>query len=174
MMQRILVAVDNSEHSQSVADEAIALAKALKAQLHFFHVLLPLDGGYPNPLYITNDGMHSMLATESFQNYVNQWQVAKEQGENLLNWYSQSARSEGLTVMCSQAVGDPSRAICNTAQQWRADLIMMGRRGRSGLSELLLGSVSNYVMHHADCSVLTVQGKAVETVEQPEMAAVSS
>ncbi|MEO0350033.1 MAG: universal stress protein, partial [Cyanobacteria bacterium P01_A01_bin.15] len=42
--------------------------------------------------------------------------------------------------------------------QWNADLIMMGRRGRSGFSELLLGSVSNYVMHHAPCSVLTVQG----------------
>ncbi|MFE4106864.1 universal stress protein, partial [Almyronema epifaneia] len=168
MMQKILVAVDNSEHSQSVVDEAITLARAVGGQLHFFHVLLPLEGGYPNPLYIANDGMHSMLTTESFRSYVDQWQVAKAQGENLLSRYSQAAKAEGLTVICSQAVGDPSRAICNTARQWRADLIMMGRRGRSGLSEWLLGSVSNYVMHHADCSVLTVQGKAVEGVE-PEV-----
>jgi hypothetical protein len=35
----------------------------------------------------------------------------------------------------------------------------MGRRGRTGISELLLGSVSNYVTHHATCSVLIVQGK---------------
>jgi nucleotide-binding universal stress UspA family protein len=33
----------------------------------------------------------------------------------------------------------------------------MGRRGRTGLSELFLGSVSNYVTHHAPCSVLTLK-----------------
>ncbi len=43
-----------------------------------------------------------------------------------------------------------------------ADLIVVGRRGRSGLSELILGSASNYVLHHAPCSVLTLQGKIIE------------
>ena len=47
--------------------------------------------------------------------------------------------------------------ICNAAISWQADLIIMGRRGRTGLSELFLGSVSNYVLHHAPCAVLVVQ-----------------
>jgi len=37
-------------------------------------------------------------------------------------------------------------------------VIMIGRHGRTGLAEFFLGSVSNYVMHHAPCSVLTIQG----------------
>jgi nucleotide-binding universal stress UspA family protein len=47
--------------------------------------------------------------------------------------------------------------ICQVAKDWGAELIMVGRRGNSGLSELILGSVSNYVVHHAHCSVLIVQ-----------------
>ncbi|CCQ49032.1 hypothetical protein CWATWH8502_2292 [Crocosphaera watsonii WH 8502] len=37
------------------------------------------------------------------------------------------------------------------------DVIVMGHRGISGLQEFFLGSVSNYVLHHAPCSVLIVQ-----------------
>ncbi|NEO28803.1 MAG: universal stress protein, partial [Kamptonema sp. SIO4C4] len=35
--------------------------------------------------------------------------------------------------------------------------VIIGRRGRVGLSEILLGSVSNYVLHHAPCAVMVVQ-----------------
>ncbi|MGQ9872468.1 universal stress protein [Leptodesmis sp.] len=38
-----------------------------------------------------------------------------------------------------------------------ADLILIGNRGHTGLKELFLGSASNYVLHHAPCSVLTVK-----------------
>ncbi|MEA5469202.1 universal stress protein [Spirulina sp. 06S082] len=44
-------------------------------------------------------------------------------------------------------------------KSWQADLIAIGRCGHSGLTELFLGSVSNYVLYHAFCSVLIVQGK---------------
>lgn len=60
--------------------------------------------------------------------------------------------------------------ICELARNWNADLIILGRRGRTGLSELLLGSVSNYVLHHAPCSVLTVQQpKELNTEEQQQV-----
>ncbi|MGP1384853.1 MAG: universal stress protein [Thainema sp.] len=42
------------------------------------------------------------------------------------------------------------------AKNWGADLIMMGSHGRKGLNEMLLGSASNYVVHHATCSVMVV------------------
>ena len=70
----------------------------------------------------------------------------------------QQATQLGVKAEFSQNIGEPSRIICDIAQNWEADVIVIGRRGRRGLSELLMGSVSNYVLHHASCSVFTVQG----------------
>ncbi len=58
-----------------------------------------------------------------------------------------------------QNLGDPGRIICEIARDCDADLIVMGRGNHSGLNEFFLGSVSNYVLHHAPCSVLAVQGQ---------------
>ncbi|MGF1516635.1 MAG: universal stress protein, partial [Nodosilinea sp.] len=61
----------------------------------------------------------------------------------------------------------PGRVICTLAKTWAADLIVVGSHRRKGLSELFLGSVSNYVMHHAPCSVLVVDAQTLSeaTVE---------
>jgi nucleotide-binding universal stress UspA family protein len=56
-----------------------------------------------------------------------------------------------------QIYGHAAKTICKVAREENIDLIVIGRRGRSGLGELFLGSVSNYVLHHAPCSVLIVQ-----------------
>jgi hypothetical protein len=57
------------------------------------------------------------------------------------------------------------------AEEWDADLVIMGSHGRTGLARLLLGSVARNVLHHASCSVLVirrhadpVRGKRVEAV----------
>ncbi len=53
-------------------------------------------------------------------------------------------------------MGNPAHNICDLAQTWSADLILVGSRGRTGIKEMFLGSVSNYITHHAPCSVLIV------------------
>jgi nucleotide-binding universal stress UspA family protein len=50
--------------------------------------------------------------------------------------------------------GDPAHEILQAASEWKADLIIMGSRGRTGLARLLLGSVVRKVVTHAPCSVL--------------------
>jgi nucleotide-binding universal stress UspA family protein len=71
----------------------------------------------------------------------------------------------GLSVRWTQHFGDAGVDICETATEWQADLIVIGRRGRTGLQEALLGSVSNHVMHHAPCTVMIVQEKNLLTTE---------
>jgi phage terminase large subunit GpA-like protein len=51
---------------------------------------------------------------------------------------------------------------------------MVGHRGRTGLSEFLLGSVSNYVMHHAPCSVLVVNNPKADLASETEAADVAT
>jgi len=56
--------------------------------------------------------------------------------------------------------GSPDSRIVETAEQWNADLIIVGSHGYSRWERLLLGSVSDSVIHHAPCSVLVVRAEA--------------
>jgi nucleotide-binding universal stress UspA family protein len=56
--------------------------------------------------------------------------------------------------------GDPRHALLNEARAFKADLIVVGSHGRSGVAKLLLGSVASHVVSHAPCSVLVVRPAA--------------
>jgi nucleotide-binding universal stress UspA family protein len=166
MYNRILVALGDEEAiNEQVLTEAVAIARSSQGILNLLHVLFPPSGGFPDPIYLTADGMHSTISTESFQIYLNEWQTLQKQNQQSLDEQSNRLLQKGVTAEWTQAVGDPARQICKVAQNWQADLILMGRHNRSGMAELLLGSVSNYVMHHASCSVVVVQiGKVAAKV----------
>ena len=66
----------------------------------------------------------------------------------------------GLTAEGFCLPGDPRHAIVDRARTERADLIVVGSRGRSGMVQLLLGSVASHVVTHAPCSVLVVRETA--------------
>ena len=53
--------------------------------------------------------------------------------------------------------GDPAAAIRDLAREEKPDIIVMGRRGLGDLAGLLLGSVSQKVLHLAECACLTVK-----------------
>ncbi len=158
MFNKILAAIDASESSKKVFEEALSLAKLSKAELMLLHVLSPLDEGYPTLMFPGAADVYPNLYEETIKSYKSQWNEFEEQNLNFLRSLSTEASKAGVTVEFSQNTGDAGKTICNVANSWRADLIVMGRRGHKGLSELLLGSVSNYVIHHAFCSVLTIQG----------------
>ena len=66
----------------------------------------------------------------------------------------------GLTTEIDVRHGDPAHEIIRAATDWKADLIVMGTRGRTGLERLLLGSVARKVLQHAPCSVLIERAPA--------------
>lgn len=161
MFKRILVALDDEPTmAAQVMTEAIALAQVNGAGLNIVHVLFPLNSGNPDPMYMTLDGAFTALNTEAFGAYVVQWQALKQKNQKNLETYVAEAQAAGLTAEATQIIGEPNRQICALAKTWPADLIIMGRRGIQGLGELLMGSVSSYVMHRAPCSVLMVQGES--------------
>lgn len=165
MFNKILAAIDASDSSKKAFEEALSLAKLNNAQLMLVHVLSPLDEGYPTLMFPGAADVYPNLYDEIIKSYKSQWEEFEEQNLNMLRSLSAEASKEGITVEFSQNTGDAGKTICNVASSWRADLIVIGRRGHRGLSELLLGSVSNYVIHHASCSVLTIQGTMLGSVE---------
>ncbi|RRO18640.1 universal stress protein [Saccharopolyspora rhizosphaerae] len=63
-----------------------------------------------------------------------------------------------LVVSKDVANGHPARALLDLAEEVEADLIAVGNRGLGGITEALLGSVSQHVVQHARCPVVVVRG----------------
>lgn len=158
MLRRILVALDHSKSSQLVFDEALVLAKAVSGEMLLLHVLSPDDEGYPDTvIFPTPDAVYPSLYDQLLERRAEQWKAFEQQQLGVLKSLAKTAIDAGVNVELIQAPENAAATICQVAQSWAADLIIMGRHGRSGLAELVLGSVSNYVTHHAPCSVLVIQ-----------------
>jgi nucleotide-binding universal stress UspA family protein len=156
--QKILVAVDYQASTSEVFAKALQIAKAIKGRLMIFHCLQESIAGIPDFLAYAGTGSYSSIYSQELLQI--EEQIVREAGEELQVWldsFVQKARKNGIEAEANYLIGDSGHQICAYAKSWGADLIIIGRRGRTGLSELLLGSVSNYVIHHAHCSVLVVQ-----------------
>lgn len=168
MFQKVLVAIDQSAMGQQVFEKAVSLAKAAGAGLMLLHVLSHEEDTSPRlPVFSNLDYYPGAMRSQTLELYQSQWQAYENLGLDMLRSRADTAREAGLAVEVTQNPGSPGRVICEVAGMWGADLVVMGRRGRSGLSELLMGSVSNYVLHHAPCSVLIVHPTTVAQQEPP-------
>ncbi len=166
MFHRIIAALDrDSAVADQVLAEAMTVAQASHATLNLVHVLSPLKSGYPDPAYMTVDGAISTLNLQNLEVYLANWEELRQSSLDSLAAQSTQSQAAGLTTEVTQRIGDPGREICTLAKDWQADLVVLGRRGMTGLGELLLGSVSSFVMHRAPCSVLIVQGNALGPAE---------
>ncbi len=154
MYDRILVALDSSDLSRDVLKQAIILAQSVKAKLTLLHVLSSDEGISPSMPLIPVPEYYPSLSVATLELYQEQWKAFQAKSLALLERYRTEAETAGLTADCYQKVGRPGRTICEVAKAVKADLIMVGRRGHSGLNELIIGSVSNYVVHHASTAVL--------------------
>lgn len=166
MFKRIIVAVSPSLKNDQVLDEAIAIAKMGNATLMLLHVLSSMDEGFPTPIYPGPDSVYPGLHEQAIRAYAQQWEVYQRETLDYLKHLTEDVSQAGIQAEFTQNMGDPGKVICTLATNWKADLIILGRRGHTGLKELFLGSVSNYVLHHAPCSVLTIQGEKDATAKE--------
>jgi nucleotide-binding universal stress UspA family protein len=167
MYRKILVALDRSSTRSLVLEKIKDLAAALKAEVMLVHVLSAYDADSPGLPVRAYHSYYPILDTVAWDTYQKRWSNYEEKCLNELRDSAAQLQDAGITVEFSQTAGDPGRVICDLAQNWSADVIMVGHRGRTGLSEFLLGSVSNYVMHHAPCSVLVVNSPRPAATDTP-------
>ena len=158
---KILVALDRSFQYESVLKQAIAIAKPYQAELILFHALI-FDGRNIDA-YSGIYGQNVLSLSSSVQEHI---EAQTQEVESWLESCAQKVQAEGLPVEYSWRIGDPSSWIREMAKSCDVDLVILGRRGRRGLAEVFLGSVSNHVVHYAPCSVLVVQGKDVAETDE--------
>jgi nucleotide-binding universal stress UspA family protein len=144
-LSKILVPTDFSEHAQQALETAVSLAKPFGATLHLLHVVqMPL---VPTPL----------VADAAPVVPVTFWQELREHAQR--NLEKQKARLAADGVRCELEVIEdvPGFAISAAAERAKADLIVMGSRGLTGIKRVLLGSVAEHTVRAAPCPVLTVK-----------------
>ena len=162
MFDKILVAVDRSSEAAAIIDSALSISQPGITEILLLHFIdwqmqdvSPWIGiGTLYDIDISGeryDWSRQRLHTEI--GIVNDW----------LKLLAKKAKHLGISCKYECHVGNCNIGICDRAKKWGADTIIIGRRGRKNISEMFLGSVSNYVIHHASCSVLVVQG--IETAE---------
>lgn len=156
MFHKILVGVDTSKVSKYVFGKALALAKLTNAQLNVLHVLSPEESGCPD---LT--GYLRAFSTEAYDQAEKHsqelWEEFSQKCLHMVQSFTDEAEAVEVNAECCQVSGSPGLTICEVAHNWNADLIVIGRRRNlSKVEEIVLGSVSNYVLHHALCNVLVV------------------
>ena len=167
MLKKILVAIATPESNHYVFDQALMLAKSMKAHLGLIHVTDPDEAGDDRPAYL--DSMEPYLGEDGDDSccYMGHFESLEP---DLFGGLVGKAMAEGVNTDCIHCFGDPEHIINDFALAWKPDLIVLGRRGRSGIVEFFLGSVSNYTLHHAPCSVYIVSepinGNSESAVEQ--------
>ncbi len=151
--QKILVAIDQSPRSEEVFKQATELAKLQGAKLMLLHCLtLPRSNQDFGDRYNANLDKFMQQA----QAQVNE---SMEATRKWMNGFVHDAENMGVEVDWDWRIGEAGHQLCAAAQDWEADLIVVGRRGHQGIKEIMLGSVSNYVLHRAPCSVMVIQGQ---------------
>ncbi|WP_449416717.1 universal stress protein [Phormidium nigroviride] len=155
---KIFVGLDDSELGHKVFTQALDLAVANKAEMMLFHAVVINQFGERGTALPVDLAMNFELAEQAYQAQTVRIEKQLEQGRSLLsNYYSAAANQNIKAEYDCQTVEDAGHSICEFSQNWGADLIVLGRRGRTGLAEVMLGSVSNYVLHHTKGCVLVVQ-----------------
>lgn len=147
-LSRILVPIDFSDTSGAALDYATFLAKTFGATVELIHVLDPM-------LQVSGDSMFAGAAPP---------ETLAEQGRRIatdeLQRLAERLERQGLTVRTSLETGAPWECVVRSGA--RADLIVMGTHGRTGLTRVLLGSVTDKVVQRSPVPVLTVRGAVHE------------
>ena len=144
-MKKIFVAIDGSEHAWKALDYAAELAKGMKCSLFVYTALKPSDSGALLAMYDMDD---PMLATEV--------SGLDDLGDKLL---AQAKERIGGSVEAEYEyqVGYPPENDFERSRKIRCRYDCYGLQSLSGIKELLLGSVSNHIVHYAKVPVVIVK-----------------
>lgn len=156
MFAKILVALDCSPQASAIFDFALSIAQPEVSKMLLVHFV---DWQIPEVSPWVGVGtLYDVNVSSDRYNWNRQHlQQEIEQSEIWLKSYAQKAIERNIDCEFECRLGKCNLGIGDRAKEWNADVIVIGRKGRGNISEILLGSVSNYVIHHAPCSVLVVQ-----------------
>lgn len=147
MVSKILIAVDGSTHSRMAVKLGSEIAAALHADVMLLHV-------------VWHDKVPKAMAEFASTEQIRGTEIDKLMGaaQKFFDHEAETARTMGVENVAVQVERGPiARTIIATAEQTKADMIVLGSRGLGDMGGLLRGGVSHRVEALAKCPVLTVK-----------------
>lgn len=146
---KILLAIDGTKHS----DPAIkVISKFNLKKDDEMKIITIVDLAVPMAIDLYAGYLPSSTEIEN---------TAKENAKLILettkNAIAEIFKNTDLHIGTEVLIGTPESRIVETAEEFEADIIIVGSHGYNAWERLLLGSVSDSVVHHAPCSVLVVR-----------------
>jgi nucleotide-binding universal stress UspA family protein len=141
---KILIGLDASNHSERVLDFVTRMRWPAGSRVIVLSVLQPVAStvaGAYEPTVVPQEHLEGL----------------RQQLEELVARAEGKMREVGFATEGRVLAGDPRQSLLEVAERERADLIVVGSHGRSGIAKMVLGSVSSHIVTHAHCSVLVVK-----------------
>jgi nucleotide-binding universal stress UspA family protein len=141
-MTKVLVPVDGSEFSDRAVDYVIELAKGEEPlDLHLLSVQIPIDSGHAR-MFVSDGDIDA---------------YHRDEGMAVLTPYIEKLDAAGIPHSYHVLVGHVAQTIARFAKEQKFDKVVMGTHGRSGLTQLLLGSVAQNVVRRLKVPVALVK-----------------
>lgn len=156
---KILLAIDGSQNSARTVDEIGCHTWPAGSTVRVLSVIDQVVTATPEV---------AIFSAETIETERQQLEhVADEMTTRYANWLC----SSGVNAEKRIRSGDPKSIIVDEAQEWDADLIVVGSHGHTGIKRWLLGSVAQSVVSHAPCSVYVVRDRAQsQSIQEPQAA----
>lgn len=151
---KIIIATDGSDFSREAIQQACKMVivpenTEIKV-VSVYQVYIPLDAYSQSPEYIME--FETAMRT-----------VAEKSADEAFFAIQNHFASDKITITLLVKAGASDQIIIETAQEWNADLIVAGSHGRGFWGRVMVGSVTDSLVHNAPCSVLVVRKKAEKT-----------
>lgn len=142
---KILVAIDGSSFSQAALESVMARPWPAGSEVKLVHVVEP-----PSLLMGREMGGYD-------PEFEAVWKALRDSAKELVEKAARRLREAKFNVSTELVEGDPKSQIIDVADQWQADMIVVGSHGWKGLQRFLMGSVSQAIVRHAHCSVEVIR-----------------
>jgi nucleotide-binding universal stress UspA family protein len=152
---KILLAVDNSEYSAEAVREVATLPWPQNTMVRVLSVVEPITPPAAELWYDAGGNLERVQ------------QEMTKRARELTASAAEKLKGTELKIKTAVRDGDPRWVIVDEAENWSADLIILGSHGYTGIKRLLLGSVALSVVSHAPCSVEVVRQKKVNRTNSP-------
>ncbi|PZV13871.1 MAG: universal stress protein [Pseudanabaena sp.] len=149
---KFLIAIDGSQASENALTKALSFAAPLEAEIVLLTVVEPLSSYVPEVMLPTGDwvGWRGLPDVELERKILNAGQTLLQKAEDTCEALHMKNRTR-------LEMGQPRDVICLVAKEESPDIVILGSRGLGSVERLMLGSVSDYVVHHCASPVLVVR-----------------